>query len=167
MEGMGTDLTKAIDEVMNGCLCRAARLENGWSFAFSKDGKRGGGMFISAPWRIVSGNGIAHAAEDDGQWFGLPEPVDGEAKTNGLLEGKRVRSFAVDPITADLRVEFDDGVRLDVFANSAGYESWNASFDMADVEVTLIGGGGGDLSFVSVPKGSKPKVVVGRPVPKV
>lgn len=163
---MDIDLIEAIDGAMRGCFCHVARLENGWSFAFKGGDLKGGGMFVSAPWRIVSGKEIAHADEDDGQWFGLPEPVDGEAKTKGLLEDKRVRSFTVDRITADLRVEFDDAVRLDVFTNSAGYESWNASFEVAEDEVTLVGGGGGNLSFVSVPKGSNPKVVFGQPISK-
>jgi hypothetical protein len=163
---MDIDFFEAIDGAMRGCFCRTIRLENGWSFAFSDTGERACSVFVSAPWRIVSGKEIAHAVDDDGQRFGLPEPVDGETKANGLLEGKRVRSFIVDPITADLRVQFDDGVRLDVFTNSAGYESWNASFEVARDEVTLVGGGGGNLSFVSVPKGSTPKVVFGQSIPK-
>lgn len=163
---MGVDLIEAVEGAMRGCFCHATRLENGWSFAFSDDDTEGGGIFVSAPWRIVSGNQIAHAVDDDGQRFGLPEPVDGETKTNELLEGRRVRSFIVDRITADLRVEFEASVRLDVFTYSAGYESWNVSFEMAGDEVTLVGGGGGNLSFVSVPKGSNPKVVFAQPILK-
>jgi hypothetical protein len=162
---MDIDIIGAINSATRGCACRAARLESGWSFAFDGEGDKGCAIFVSAPWRIVSGREIAHAVDDDGQWFGLPEPVDGETKANKLLDGKRVRSFVVDPVTADLRVEFDDGFRLDVFTNSAGYESWNASFELAEDEVTLVGGGGGNLSFVSVPKGSNPRVVFAQPMP--
>jgi len=143
---MDIDIIGAIDSATRGCACRAGRLENGWSFTFDGEGDKGCGIFVSAPWRIVGGREIAHAVDDDGQWFGLPEPVDGEAKANKLLECKRVRSFVVDPVTADLRVEFDDGFHLDVFTNSAGYESWNASFRVATNEVTLVGCGGGNLS---------------------
>jgi len=163
---MDIDLIEAIKGATHGCFCRVTRLENGWSFAFGADDNSGCGVFVAAPWRVVSGKEIAHAVDDDGQRFGLPEPVDGEAKANGLFEGKRVKSFVVDRITADLRVQFDDEVRLDVFTNSAGYESWNASFEAASDEVTLIGGGGGNMSFVSVPKGSNPKVVYSQPIPK-
>lgn len=163
---MDINLIEAINRAARGCFCRVTRLENGWSFAFGADGKADCGVFVAAPWRVISGNEIAHAVDDDGQWFGLPEPVDGEAKANGLFEGKRVKSFFVDRVTADLQVQFDDGVRLDVFAYSAGYESWNASFEVAADEVTLIAGGGGNLSFVSVPKGSNPQIVYSQPIPK-
>ena len=72
-------------------------------------------------------DGISHGDEDDGQWFGLPEPVNGEARTNELLQGKRVVGVELDEQTADLRIVFDDGVRLDFFNNSSGYEGWQAA----------------------------------------
>lgn len=163
---MNIDFIQAIGLAADGCTCSTTRLENGWSFAFLGDGANGCGLFVTAPWRIICGNQIAHAVDDDGQWFGLSQPVDGEARANGLLQDRRVTSFTVDPITADLRIAFDAGTRLDVFTNSAGYESWNVSFGTANADVTLICGGGGNLSFVSTPKGSKPKVVFGQPIPK-
>ncbi|MGH6997001.1 MAG: hypothetical protein ACREEO_02355 [Phenylobacterium sp.] len=163
---MNTDLLNAIGKATQGCSCLVTRLENGWSFSFTGTGAPGCAIFVSVPWRIVTGEGIAHAADDDGQWFGLPEPVDGEAKANALLSGRRVTSFTVDRVTADLRAEFDDGARLEVFNNSTGYEGWIATFQLGPDDVTWVGGGGGDLSFVSVPKGTHPKLVVGQPLPR-
>lgn len=164
---MSTDLLSAISDATHGCACRVTRLDGGWSFSFTGTETRGCAIFASAPWRIVTGEGIAHAADDDGQWFGLPAPVDGEARANGILGGKRVFSFTVERVTADICVEFDGGVRLEVFNNSTGYEGWNAAFQVGQVDVTLVGGGGGDLSFVSVPKGAKPNLVIAQPLPRL
>jgi len=162
---MGYELLDALATAMSGCTCTVTRLENGWSFRFHGPDSRGAGFFVSAPWRIVAESRIAHAVDDDGQWFGLPQPVDGEAKANELFGDKRVQTLNVDRATADLRVEFEGGVRLDVFNNSAGYEGWNGNFALNGNDITLVGGGGGDLSFVSVPQGSNPKVVVAQPIP--
>jgi hypothetical protein len=163
---LNTDLLNAISDAMQGCSGLGTRMEGGWSFSLTRTDPGGGVIFVSAPWRIVTGAGIAHAADDDGQWFGLPEPVDGEAKANALLGERRVTSFAVDRVTADIRVEFGGAVRLEVFNNSTGYEGWSATFQVGPEEVTLVGGGGGALSFVSVPRGTKPTLVIGQPLPR-
>lgn len=162
---MGYELLDALATAMTGCTCTVTRLENGWSFGFQGPDGRGAGFFVSAPWRIVAESQIVHAVDDDGQRFGLPEPVDGEATTNELLADKRVEALTVDRATADLRVEFEGGIRLDVFNNSAGYEGWNGNFALNGNDITLVGGGGGNLSFVSAPHGSSAKVVVAQPLP--
>ncbi len=119
--------------------CRVTRREADWSFDF------GQGLNISAsvPWRVVTAEGIAHGVEDDGQWFGLAQPVDGEARTNELLQGQKVVGVEVDAQTADLRVVFNGGTRLDFFNNSSGYEGWQAVVGGQDgLTVIALGGGG-------------------------
>jgi hypothetical protein len=119
--------------------CRVTRREADWSFDF------GEGLNIAAavPWRVVTSDGIAHGVEDDGQWFGLGQPVDGEARTNELLNGQKVVGVEVDAQTADLRVIFDGGARLDFFNNSSGYEGWQAAVGGQDgLTVIALGGGG-------------------------
>lgn len=100
--------------------CRASRREADWNFDF---GERLS-IAASVPWRVVTADGIAHGDEDDGQRFRLPGPVDGEARVNALLSGQKVRQVKVDEQTADLRVDFDGGTRLDLFSNSSAYEGW-------------------------------------------
>src|SRR5687768_9168252 len=66
--------------------CRVTRREADWSFDFGQ----GLNIAASVPWRVVTAEGIAHGVEDDGQWFGLAQPLDGEARTNELLQGQKV-----------------------------------------------------------------------------
>lgn len=96
-------------------------------------------------WRVVTADGIAHGDEDDGQQFGLPQPVDGEAQTNDFLQGQRLTSVEIDGLTADLRLVFDGGARLDFFNNSAGYEGWQASVLAGGKGLVFIALGGGKL----------------------
>ena len=72
--------------------------------------------------------------------------MNGEARTNDLLQGQKVVGVEVDGQTADLRVIFDGGVRLDFFNNSSGYEGWQASVPAGDKELTVIALGGGRLT---------------------
>ena len=69
--------------------------------------------------------------------------MDGEARTNELLQGQKVVGVEVDAQTADLRVMFDGGARLDFFNNSSGYEGWQAAVGRQDgLTVIALGGGG-------------------------
>jgi hypothetical protein len=122
--------------------CRVTRRETDWSFDF---GERLS-IAASVPWRVVTADGIAHGVEDDGQWFGLAQPVDGEARTNELLKGQKVVGVELDGQTADLRLVFDAGARLDFFNNSSAYEGWQASVPAEGRELTVIALGGGRLT---------------------
>ena len=137
---MPAPVAHALTEALVGCLCRAEKREADWNFNF------GGGknIAVSVPWRVVTTDGIAYGDEDDGQWFGLSAPVQGEARTNELLAGRSVVGVAVDEPTADLCVTFDDGTRLDLFNNSCGYEGWRVLIfkGQDEIEIVALGGGG-------------------------
>ena len=127
---------------LHGRECHVTRREADWSFDF---GQR---LNIAAeiPCRVVTADGIAHGVGDDGQWFGLAEPVDGEARTNDLLHGQKVVGVELDGQTADLRLVFDGGARLDFFNNSCGYEGWRASIPDGGKDLMVVALGGGGLS---------------------
>ena len=127
---------------LHGRECQVTRREADWSFDF---GERLN-IAASIPWRVVTDEGIAHGVDDDGQWFGLAQPVDGEACTNELLRGQKVVGVELDGQTADLRLVFDGGARLDFFNNSSGYEGWQASVPAGGEELTVIALGGGRLT---------------------
>lgn len=131
----------SLDAALQGCGCRVTKRDFDWSFDF---GDRLN-IAVSVPWRIVTSKGIAHGDKDDGQRFGLPEPVDGEVRTNGLLHGQKVVGVELNPQTGDLRLVFDGGTHLDFFNNSSGYEAWLASVPADGKKLTIIALGGGGL----------------------
>ena len=132
---------EALAAVLHGRECRLTRREADWNFDFGECLN----IAASVPWRVVTADGIAHGDEDDGQWFGLEKPVQGEARTNNLLKGQKVVGVELDEQTADLRVLFDRGARLDFFNNSSGYEGWQASSRADGKELTIVALGGGKL----------------------
>ena len=98
------------------------------------------------------GGGIAFADSDDGQKFGLPEPIVGAATANTLLANRRTTDVEIDPLTADLSAYFDEETRIDLFNNSSGYEGWQASYPSDNGQTQIIGLGGGDLAIFHWPK---------------
>ena len=146
MHGMiGAMTPEAIlEDLVLGQTCLAERREYDWNFHFGQ----GRNLGVGGRWRIVTEKGIALADQDDGHQFGHPQAVDGEALANKLLSSQRAEAVSVDQLTADLRITFGGGVRLDIFNNSSGYEAWQANLDPTEGDgVALIGIGGGGLTI--------------------
>ena len=105
-------------------------------------------MAFRVPWRIVANGRIAFGDEDDGQQFGLPAPLDGEARASSVLGELIVQTLHVDEETGDLRIEFDCNTRIDVFNQSCGYEGWDAYYTAGSQRWGVIAMGGGELAVV-------------------
>lgn len=132
------DLAQAFEAAVVGRSCRVERRETDWSF----DLQDNNGFAVSCHWHLISPDGIALTEEDDGQRFGLPEPVDAESRANALLGGATVTSATVDGLTADICLRFSNDMRLDVFNNSSGYEGWQGSFLHEGKATSIIATGG-------------------------
>lgn len=126
-----------------GRQCVIHRRESDW--AVSVVG--GGCIALPVPWRIVANGRIAFADEDDAQQFGLATPIDGVKRANSLIGSRSITGISVDNETADLTIRFSDGVRLDAFNNSSGYEGWCISVPFHDTCMSVGALGGGAVSI--------------------
>jgi hypothetical protein len=150
--GDNMQMSKANSDLANTALKRwvgqtcdeIVRREHDWSFRFNSVGWLG----VGSPWRIIAAGRIAHADEDDGQKFGLPEPVNGAERAMGLLSGKAIVSVDVAPISGDLRVHFFGGTLLEVFNNSSGYEAWHAVAKDGAKRTEVVAQGGGTIAML-------------------
>jgi hypothetical protein len=97
------------------------RHEFSWSFVFGPLV-----MSVECLWRVLKDGRIALTRNDDGQKFGLPEPVDALVEAHSLLLAKTIRTIEVSSETSDLTFEFTDGTRLELLTDSRGYEAWQA-----------------------------------------
>jgi hypothetical protein len=91
-----------------------------WVFQF------GNGVALStqSQWRLLSQDAILLTSEDDGQQYGLREPVDALARIRELLEGRVVSKVEVDQASADFTISFDNETVLQIVNLSSGYEAW-------------------------------------------
>lgn len=137
------DLAPVFEAALVGRSCRVERREADWAFDLQDDIS----LAVGCHWRLVSPDSIALTDEDDGQRFGLPEPVDAETKANALLAGATILSATIDQVTADLCLQFSTGFRLDLINNSSGYEGWQARFNHAGNDASIIALGGGSLAY--------------------
>lgn len=139
----------AFEADLAGRCCSVTRREHDWFFDFGE----GWRLRVAATWRIVAAGRIALAEQDDGQQFGHPAPLDGEALARELLEARRIAAAVVDRQTADLELIFEEGTRLQVFNDSSGYEGWDARFPAAGGWRLLVGLGGGAIASLSEDSG--------------
>jgi len=138
------DLADLLHRGFVGRPCVVSRREHDWSFNCGD----ACGIVGHVPWRLVEAGYIALTNADDGQKFGLPEPVDAETRANALLNRATIDRVQADPVTADLSLWFSNGLRLDLFNHSTGYEGWEAWLQDDDRSVSVIAMGGGGFSII-------------------
>lgn len=108
-------------------------------------------VILACPWRIVKDGKIVLARDDDGQKFGLSEPVDAEAEALRLIGGNPVTDVEIEDRTADLRIKLADGVELEAFNHSSGYEAWKAWVYKNSTTIEVIAPGGGGVTIWELP----------------
>ncbi|MBI4833731.1 MAG: hypothetical protein HY811_02770 [Planctomycetes bacterium] len=107
-----------------------------WLFVFNEDAF----VRVSTPWRIIDTKQIRQASGDEGHIYGLPKPVNVAKNVMEMLKGKKIIDFNNDIITADLVFEFEGGIKIQTFGNSAGYEPWDIQFKNGDMYFATAGG---------------------------
>jgi hypothetical protein len=141
---MEQDYFADFEQAFVGRSCSIVRESPFWRADF------GSGLTIglNVPWRIVADGRVAFGDEDDGQWFGLSSPVDGEERSDSLLQGRVVQALQLDHETGDLRIVFNGKTRIDVFNQSCGYEGWAAYYSVGSSRWGVIAMGGGEMAVV-------------------
>ena len=133
------DIHLKVAQAAEGLTCTAVTLYAPHSWSFDFEGRFG--LNAQCPWRIVNEFGIALGSEDDAQKFGLRTPVDGAKVAMELLALKPLSKLVITDTTGDLLLEFESGVRFELFNNSSGYEGWNCGTP-SGLSVIGMGGGG-------------------------
>jgi hypothetical protein len=130
---------------MNSCGVLVARQllfvekrDYSWSFGFSENVS----VSTESPWRLINEERIVVTSEDDGQRFGLSEPVDAASAVLSVILGRTVEAAMIDASSGDLTIAFNGGARLQLFQMSSGYESWRLSASGSEIVCT----GGGEIA---------------------
>lgn len=124
-------------DALNGKVCRRVYEHYPGDFTFEFGEAT---LAVDCLWRIMAGSKVVLTSREHGQQFGLPAPVDAYAKAASLLQDRPVVEVRLDERSADLRVEFEGGQRLEILTDSSGYEPWN--FHAPGVHLVALGGGG-------------------------
>ncbi len=111
-----------------------------WVFTFGEDWE----LMTEAYWRVIAGKRLTVSSGDDGQWFGLSEPLDAAARVLATLNSMVTRLEITEAAT-DLRIHFGDDI-LELLNTSCGYESWRLSVKQSGFATMLVALGGGGLS---------------------
>lgn len=107
-----------------------------WVFDFGNQHR----LQVMSPWRIIDSRRVALGHLDHRQTFGGSDPLDGEVAALELLENRPVVEAVVLDGTGDLHLRFAENLRLEVFNDSCGYESWTLSSPDGRFLVAMGGG---------------------------
>ena len=129
-----------LDSAFIGRRCTSVTRFGAESWRFEFEGRTT--LDIRCPWRIVIGGKIGLGNGDHEQQFGLPKPLDGKQEAKRLLVTP-VAKVSLREQTADLILEFEGEVSLEVFNSSSGFEGWECSTTDGLLAVAM---GGGELS---------------------
>ena len=109
-----------------------------WRFKFKTDYFNCSGL-----WRILKSKKIERVSLDNGQQFGLPNPINLENEVNELLKDKKLEAIIIKKDTSDLQLILTDNLEIEIFISSSGYETYDFSFDSK----RYIGQGSGDIAI--------------------
>ena len=115
-----------------------------WFFVFEGSGV----ISAECPWRVVDHGRIRRSSDDHGQQFGLPAVIDVARDTTEFLCMIPINRCEVREGTADLVLEFENQVRLEIIPISSGYESWQVNDPFGN---SLIAQGGGNIATCKRP----------------
>jgi len=107
-----------------------------WSFIFGPEASIG----VECLWRIVEHGRVVLTGEDHSQQFGLSTPIDAATKGTELLANRQITTAQLREATADIVIEFNGDLRLEIIQTSSGYESWQMR-DPSGVSFFAQGGG--------------------------
>ncbi|MGB4774418.1 MAG: hypothetical protein WBP45_04545 [Daejeonella sp.] len=113
-----------------------------WRFSFTDK------IYASSSgfWRLLKSNKIIFVSFDNGEQFGLPEPIDLAVELNKILEGKYLTKIEVLKDTFDLVLTLTDDLKLEIFIASSGYETYDFSLNAK----RYIGLGSGDIAIMNI-----------------
>ena len=95
-------------------------------------------------WRLLTNDKITWVSFDNEQQFGLPKPIDLINELKQVLTGKRLTKIEVLNNTFDLTLTLTEGLKIDIYITSSGYESYDFSID----NKRYIGLGSGDIAIL-------------------
>ncbi len=114
-----------------------------WSFVFADRIY----FNIQTIWRLFDNKKIKRVSLDNGQQFGLPQPIDLAPEINEYLIGKKILEIKVKQDTGDLILTLTDNLQIEILITSSGYESYNFTIDNKN----YIGLGSGDIAIYDNP----------------
>lgn len=122
------------------------RREFDWVVAFDKEAS----VVVACLWRLVESGRIRVTSTDDGQKFGLTDPVDAAPEANRRLADATVAAVELRPGLLDLELRFSTGHALQIIPDSSGYEAWQVGCGTRQ----YIAVGGGNLEIFGTPEGA-------------
>jgi hypothetical protein len=101
-------------------------------------------IHLTSFWRAISENSIVFACDDKDQKFGRGNPLNIEEEYNKYFLKYNLVKIEIKKPIHDLVLHFQNSRRIEIFADSCGYESWQIFSKNKQIICT----GGGDIAIL-------------------
>ena len=91
-----------------------------WVFGLGDSGS----IVAECPWRILLEGKVRHSSEHHAMKPGLPAPMHVAAEANRLFHGSSIVSAEIRQGTADLLLDLEGKLRLEILPFLPGHEAW-------------------------------------------
>jgi hypothetical protein len=119
-------------------------LDDAWCFRFGQETPF---FQVTCPWRIRDQNCVRVGSDDHRAKFAAPAPLNARSEALLLFAKRKIITVTIAPLIADVTVEFEDNLWLDIFNGSASYEDWNGRAENGNRIVYLVAGSGGEIAI--------------------
>lgn len=116
-------------------LVRVEKKDYTWFFTLEN-----GSIATESFWRMLTRERMEVSSEDDGQLFGLKQPVNAAEVVISAVLDNNISRYGFSEISSDLIIHFSNDVQLQFLTTSGGYESWRAGHE--NMMIYCLGGGG-------------------------
>ena len=93
-------------------------------------------------WRLFSADGILWTSNDHNLKFGRETPADLFKEINAILKDQETNKVERTDKSGDIKIDFDNGLYLEAYTDSSGYESWEINWK----EKIFVGMGKGEIA---------------------
>lgn len=121
-------------------LKEAIYAEQGGAWYFNFD--EGLSIRLECFWRLFSEEGIVWTSNDHNQKYGRKTPIDLHKEINAVLKDQELNRVDRFEKSGDLKIDFKNGLYVEAYTDSSGYESWEINWK----EKIYVGMGKGEIS---------------------
>jgi hypothetical protein len=93
-------------------------------------------------WRLFSEDGIVWTSNDHNQKYGRKTPIDLQKEINKALKEQKINKVDRIEKSGDIKINFVNGLYLEAYTDSCGYESWEINWN----DKIYVGMGQGEIT---------------------
>jgi hypothetical protein len=129
---MEKDSFRELPSLLGTKIIKVLRYSESENFSFKISD---GSSILASYWRLIKKGRSCVTSFDEGQKYGLPQPIDSATKATEAVADLAIAQAKINKVTGDIEIEFSRGDRLQLFSFTS-YEDWQINFPNGATELS-------------------------------